>query len=1030
MSSNCISTYGLLDLFSIRSFPPPLTMMLRPLSPLFVASIAGLLLTPALRADLMWINVPKGLDCNSGTYAKTFEVKGPIRSAWLRVATNRTGIVKVNGQALAQEQGKFNTSAKFDTFSLLKPGSNLISIDVSDNKAGPHLVAQLTLEYADGTKQIVETGENWTFAALGKNKSEPAPALVGGKYEASNDALCLFPPTVTLAADIAAPKDFKVELLHRVPKLEEGSWVGLTVDPKGRLICSDQYGSLYRVTPAPLGSNDPEAATKVEALTTEVKGAHGLLYAFDSLFVMVGEGTSKGIHRLTDTQGKDQFDKDEYLVPLEGSGEHGPHSLQISPDGKRVYFCCGNHTKPPATIDHMRGAQAWNEDHLLPRLWDANGHAKGILAPGGYIASITPEGKDLEVFCYGYRNEFDFSFNLNGDIFTYDADMEWDIGTPWYRPTRINQSPSGADFGWRSGAGKWPAYYADSLPATLDIGPGSPTGVTFGTGAKFPARYQKALFANDWTYGTMYAVMLTPDGAGYKAEKTEFVSGKPLSVTDVVISPKDGALYFAVGGRRNQSALYRVTYTGTESTAPVKPDVLPKEALLRREMEALHVDGTGPDAIAKAWPHLASSDRFLRNAARIAIEKQPSSAWVEKALSEKNPQSAIEALIALARVGEATVQPRLLEALTRLDYRKIAPTLRLPLLRAWQLAFTRMGKPTSEVCAQIAKRFEPLFPQTSIYENNELLQLLVYLDSPQAVSKAVALMQTMGDDYDNSTDTTLLNRNESYAKAFQSAQNSRPNKGQIALAYTLRNASVGWTPELRKTFFAWFATTTQWKGGNSFAKFLVNIRNDALTHVSDESEKVALEKLSTTAAPKPADFVMPKGPGRIYSIDDVVALAKDGLHGRNFENGKAMYASTQCVTCHHFGNDGGNIGPDLTGAGNRYSVRDLAESIIEPSKVISDQYAFQEISLKDGPLVVGRVIGEENGKFLVMTNPFAPDATAQVTIADVVSRKDYAVSPMPPGLINMLNPDELLDLIAYLFSGGNPKDKVFASLTR
>ena len=57
-------------------------------------------------------------------------------------------------------------------------------------------------------------------------------------------------------------------------------------------------------------------------------------------------------------------------------------------------------------------------------------------------------------------------------------------------------------------------------------------------------------------------------------------------------------------------------------------------------------------------------------------------------------------------------------------------------------------------------------------------------------------------------------------------------------------------------------------------------------------------------------------------------------------------------------------------------------------------------------------------------------ATAQVTIADVVSRKDYAVSPMPPGLINMLNPDELLDLIAYLFSGGNPKEKVFAGLTR
>jgi putative heme-binding domain-containing protein len=139
-----------------------------------------------------------------------------------------------------------------------------------------------------------------------------------------------------------------------------------------------------------------------------------------------------------------------------------------------------------------------------------------------------------------------------------------------------------------------------------------------------------------------------------------------------------------------------------------------------------------------------------------------------------------------------------------------------------------------------------------------------------------------------------------------------------------------------------------------------------------------------------------------------------------------MYTTTQCATCHHFNNDGGNIGPDLTGAGSRYSVRDLAESIVEPSKVISDLYAFQEIENKDGSVVIGRVLAEENGKYLVMTNPFAPDATVQVAVADVASRKEYGISPMPPGMINMLGPDEVLDLIAYLFSGGNPQDKAFA----
>ena len=129
-----------------------------------------------------------------------------------------------------------------------------------------------------------------------------------------------------------------------------------------------------------------------------------------------------------------------------------------------------------------------------------------------------------------------------------------------------------SEFGWRNGAGKWPAYYPDSLPAVVDIGPGSPTGVCFGYGAKFPAKYQDAFFICDWSYGKLYAVHLTPEGAAYTGEAEEFVSGTPLPLTDVVIQPEDGAMYFAIGGRNTQSGLYRVTYTGSESTAPAKTD--------------------------------------------------------------------------------------------------------------------------------------------------------------------------------------------------------------------------------------------------------------------------------------------------------------------------------------------------------------------------------------------------------------------------------------------------------------------------
>ena len=61
---------------------------------------------------------------------------------------------------------------------------------------------------------------------------------------------------------------------------------------RGRLIASDQNGPLYRITPpVPLGKADE---TRVEKLDLSLGGAHGLLYAFDSLYVMVNEPVEKG----------------------------------------------------------------------------------------------------------------------------------------------------------------------------------------------------------------------------------------------------------------------------------------------------------------------------------------------------------------------------------------------------------------------------------------------------------------------------------------------------------------------------------------------------------------------------------------------------------------------------------------------------------------------------------------------------------------------------------------------------------------
>ncbi len=830
---------------------------------------------------------------------------------------------------------------------------------------------------------------------------------------------------------VQLPPDFKAELLYNVPKETQGSWVSMTVDKKGRLIVCDQYGGLYRVTVSAIGTSE---GTTVEPLKTPngnngkpLGGAHGLLYAFDSLYLMNNEMADPGLWRLRDTDGDDQFDKAEYLLKVDGHGEHGPHGIALGPDGKSIYFASGNHTKQPQHVEYANPV-AFGEDHLITRLWDANGHAKGILAPGGHIIKTDPDAKRVELFCGGFRNQYDIAFDANGELFTYDSDMEWDMGTPWYMPTRINHCVSGGDYGWRSGAGRWPDYYADSLPASVNIGPGCPTGTMFGTGAKFPAKYQRAFFACDWTYGTLWAIHLTPDGASFRAEKEDFFGGKPLPLTDVLISPKDGAMYVTIGGRKSQSALYRVTYTGKESTAPVAALPPTPEAKIRHELEALQAQGTGPEAIAKAWPHLSSKDRFIRFAARVALEHQPAAQWADKALAETDPQASIEALIALARVGDKALQPKLIEALGKLDFAKQPPELRLPLLRAWQLAFSRMGKPAPEVCTAIAAKLDAVFPHADPFVNRELVNLLVYLGSPNVVAKTVPLLDTANDGDITVDNASVIARNDSYSRAVNGMQNSRPNRQAIAYVYALREAKAGWTPALQKAYFTWFTRTRAWRGGNSFTKFLDNIRNEALNNtITDATERAELDKLSRQAPPTPAaNFVAPKGPGKAYTVDDVAALTKAGLSGRNFEQGKAMFASTLCIKCHHMGGDGGNIGPDLTGSGNRYTIRDLAENIIEPSKVISDQYGSEQLEMKDGSLIIGRVVVEENGKLFVMCSPLAPDDLTTVTAADIKSRKLWNISMMPPGLINSLNEDELKDLLAYLLSGGNEKDKAFA----
>ncbi len=547
------------------------------------------------------------------------------------------------------------------------------------------------------------------------------------------------PSAAVQSVPIKVPPGFKVEAVYRVP-VEQGSWVCMTPDPRGRLIVSDQFGALYRVAI----SERAGGAVAVEPLRVSVGSAQGLLWAFDSLYVVVNrskDGGGSGLYRLRDQDGDDQFEEVTLLRALDGEGEHGPHAIVPGPDGRSLFLLAGNATYLPA-IETSRVPRHWQMDSLIPHLGQSDGVWR-TNRPGGWIVKLDADGRDFDLFAVGLRNPYDLAFDADGELFTFDADMEWDMGTPWYRPTRVNHVTSGAEFGWRTGSAKWPDYYPDSQPAVLDVGESSPTGMAFGYGARFPARYQRALFMGDWSYGKIFALHVTPDGASYQATNEVFLSGSPLPITDLVIRPQDGALYFLTGGRDTASTLYRVSYVGTESIAPAKAEVAAgrRARVQRHEVERYH-GRSDPAAVEAAWPHLGSHDRALRYAARIALEHQPVREWRERALAEKRPRAQLAALLALVRCGSpADVEP-VVRSLARLEWRRLTRDEQLELVRVYSLVGARFGRPVEPTREAVLRHVDSRFPAGAYELNKELAQLLVFFDAPGIVDRVLASMET------------------------------------------------------------------------------------------------------------------------------------------------------------------------------------------------------------------------------------------------------------------------------------------------
>lgn len=441
------------------------------------------------------------------------------------------------------------------------------------------------------------------------------------------------------------PAGFRVEQVaeHELT----GSLIDLTFDPDGRPFVSREGAG-----PSTLLDTTGDGRFDTAVLFTDtVRTSQGMLFLDRGDVLLQGQGPDgPGLYRVQVTD-DDETEDAAVMVGASAGGiaEHGPHAVHVGPDGY-FYVLYGNHAAPAAPAEPRSPLGETREDHLLPAYVDPRGHATRIRAPGGVLFRVDPSFTSWSRVFGGMRNAYDFDLDHLGEIFTFDSDMEWDIGLPWFRPVRVMHGIPGGDYGWRTGSKKMPFHYIDTLPSIDDVGRGSPVGVRFYAHNIYPERFHGAFFMGDWSRGRIRVLFPERAGASYAGQSLDFVIGEPLNVTGLAVGP-DGFLYFTTGGRGTAGGLYRVTYEGAAAAPPEGPDLaaalaqpMPRSAWGRaalREQQA---------ALGDAW-----EQGLAETAADVGAPTERRVRALEY-LHMFGPAPSAEALLALTGDEDATVR--------------------------------------------------------------------------------------------------------------------------------------------------------------------------------------------------------------------------------------------------------------------------------------------------------------------------------------------------------------------------------------
>lgn len=901
----------------------------------------------------------------------TFEWSGKLLKAILFSAAETRAEIQINGKVAGSVEGR-QTAASLDVTKLVRDGRNTLSL-----RSGAPVAALLELNGDLARKQWIASDASWKASSGTLSVRGPVDADAAGNpfdfkktFDAYNSWQLAKPGNQNQATDpatLTAPPGFKVELI-RSSQPGEDSWVSMAFDPEGRITLGREKKGLLRLTVS--GSGDQ----KVEVIDDTLLECRGLLYASGWLYA--NANNSKGLFRLRDNDGDGVFEEKHELLHTDGGVGHGRNHIKLGPDGK-IYIAHGNNVLLAKNISPKSPLKNYAPDQLIPNPWDGTMFDGDVQLPAGHILRMNPDGSEVELLAGGLRNPLDIAFNRDGELFTFDADMERDVGTPWYVPTRVLHIVPGADFGWRRGTGRFPPWYLDTLPSVIDIGLSSPTATFFGYGARFPRKYQDAYFIMDWAYGRIIAVHLSEKGASYTGEQETFISGRPLNVTDGCIGP-DGAMWFTTGGRGTQSGLYRVSHAD-------EPPALAATAARSQR--------TG------AEPSLESADAFARHAARMKIEQHASTLRVEHIRDDTRGREALARWLVAVRSGNAELVAAGVAMAMKMPWKDATTEEKLGALRVAAIGLARGGKPSAAVLEEALARFDARFPSGNQHLDWELCRLLVYLNSPKVIGKTLPLLRE-----------------------------ATASEDLLFYPFMLRYLKDGWTLEARRICFEALNRAEKLNGASTYFKAIADTRSELAAALTPTDAQTLA---SVIFPPKPAALLPTALPGHTFknwTLPDLAPKLDQVSRDRSFEKAKAALVSTQCVFCHRVSNDpslpAGLVGPDLTQVSARFNRHDLLMHILEPSKFIDEKFKLVIVTKKDGTTVTGSLESEDDERLILKPSPLAPE-TVEIGKSMIRTRSVSEISPMPPGLLNTLKAEQIFDLLAWFEAGGNASHPAF-----